>query len=376
LIAQPLRVLHCPDVVGGHPPQLARAERALGVQSWAVTFHPSPYAYAVDETIFAPDDRAATRERKRLELLWRAVAHFDVVHFNFGSSLFVWPGARPSSLKPFLLWMYQSALYMRDLPILKLAGKRVFVTYQGDDARQGDFSRANFPIHFSHEVGPEYYPPGSDEIKRRAISTFDRYADGIYALVPDLLHVLPRRAKFLPYANVDVDEWRPASPPSTQGPLRVVHAPTSRGAKGTQHLIEAVVHLKRRGVPIQLVLVERVTREAARKAYEQADVVVDQLLGRWYAGVGVEAMALGKPVVAYINEVDLALVPRAMQEDLPVINAHPGTIGRVLAELATEKRISLQQEGARARAYVEKWHRPEAVAAQVIADYRAALERR
>src|SRR5690242_3548815 len=42
---RPLRVLHCPTDVGGHPSGLARAERELGLDSHVVAFEDSPFRY-------------------------------------------------------------------------------------------------------------------------------------------------------------------------------------------------------------------------------------------------------------------------------------------------------------------------------------------
>jgi hypothetical protein len=179
----------------------------------------------------------------------------------------------------------------------------------------------------------------------------------------------------MPYASVDLGEWRPTVAANTQGPLRIVHAPSSRGVKGTRYLVEAVEHLRSNGLAIELLLVENMSRGAARALYERADLAVDQLLAGWYGGFAVEAMALGKPVVAYIREPDLAFLPPAMREELPVINANPGTIAAVLAEIAKKGRAFLATAGAQARAYVQRWHNPATVAAALLADYRAALGR-
>ncbi len=348
-----LRILHCPDVVGGHAPQLARAERAAGCDSWAVSLRESRYAYDVDETL-ASAGRLG-REWNRWRLLWRALSRFDVVHFNFGSSIF---GRRTF-----------------DLPLLKKAGRRIFVTYQGDDARQGDYCRAHFRIHFAHEVPEGYYPAGSDQAKRRAIAKFQTYADGIYALNPDLLHVLPARAKFLPYANVDPIDWQPTGTlAGARGALRIVHAPSDRVGKGTRYVVQAVERLKAEGVALELVLVEGIARRDARELYERADLVVDQLLAGWYGGLAVEAMALGKPVVSYLRESDLAFIPARMREDMPVVSAEPDTVYDVLRRLANTGRESLRGLGMRGRAYVERWHDPRKIAAAVIDDYRNAYE--
>lgn len=375
-----LRVLHCPDVVGGHAPQLARAERFLGLESRCLSLRPSPYGYEPDETLSPEGEGALARELRRVPLLWRALRQFDVVHFNFGSSIFPSRGyARPggrnlkSLLRPLLSQLYETTLCMRDLPILKRAGKAIFVTYQGDDARQGDYCRKNFEIHFAHEVGPEYYPDGSDEQKRRAITRFAAYADGIFALNPDLLYVLPTRARFLPYASVDPRQWLPGPRQAGGRSLSVVHAPSHRQVKGTRYLAEAVQRLRSEGFPLEFTLVENMTREQARARYEMADIVVDQLLAGWYGGLAVEAMALGKPVIAYLREPDLQFIPRAMREDLPVINAHPGSIYAVLKALTARPRESLTALGMRGRAFVERWHDPVKIAGELLQEYRAAL---
>ena len=51
-----IRVLHCPDIVGGNPANLARAERELGLQSWAVTFRQTVFSYPIDEVLLKPSD--------------------------------------------------------------------------------------------------------------------------------------------------------------------------------------------------------------------------------------------------------------------------------------------------------------------------------
>jgi hypothetical protein len=42
---RPIRVLHCPELVGGNAQQLARAERAVGLDSVAVAFDQTVFAY-------------------------------------------------------------------------------------------------------------------------------------------------------------------------------------------------------------------------------------------------------------------------------------------------------------------------------------------
>jgi glycosyltransferase involved in cell wall biosynthesis len=265
-------------------------------------------------------------------------------------------------------------LELRDLRAFKRAGKVIAVTYQGDEARQGDFCRAHFDISIARVVAPGYYSPWSDARKRERIAKFARFADLIYALNPDLLHVLPRHARFLPYANVDPAEWNYVEPrPDLRHAPIIVHAPSHRGVKGTEHLLAALDRLKREGVRYELRLVEGMRNDEARSVYEHADLVVDQLLAGWYGGLAVEAMALGKPVVAYLRETDLRFLPDEMKRALPVVNAMPDTVHAVLRDLLTSRRGELAELGRRGRAYVERWHDPRRIAAGLIQDYRTAL---
>lgn len=378
-----LRILHCPLATGGNPQGLARAERKIGLQSWAVSFTESPFQYESDEILWRNPAAVLLNELSRWKLLGRALKNFDVVHFNFGTAIL------PKSLDPTPLDssraqgfprraynVYARLVEFRDLSLLRRFKKAVFVTYQGDDARQADYCRAHFRISTADEVDPDYYRPGSDERKRREITCFDRYADGIFALNPDLLHVLPARARFLPYAHVDLDEWTPnKSRPGLRPRPLIVHAPSHRGFKGSRYIFAAVDRLKSEGVSFDFVVVENLPNAEARKIYAEADLVVDQLLAGWYGGLAVECMALGRPVICYIREEDLPFIESEMRAQLPVIQAEPGTIYDVLKDCLTVRRVQLPQIGEISRAYVEKWHDPIAIAMSLKERYIAALHR-
>jgi glycosyltransferase involved in cell wall biosynthesis len=377
-----LRVLHCPYNVGGHPQGLASAERELGLRSWAVSLNPSFFEFEIDEQLAKPQDSRIALELKRMRLLWRAMRDYDVIHFNFGQAILpsplhgVLPGETrsPAWMRRIYRW-YAQRLDMRDLLLLKKAGKKIFVTFQGNDARQGDYCASNFAISIAAEVGRDYYPPEADAAKRRVIARFARFADRIFFLNPDLGHVLPAEARFLPYAHVDPREWRPPAHPSDNGRPLVLHAPSSQLVKGTKYVLEAVVRLSDEGVAFDFELVEGLTHREARKVYERADLVVDQLLAGWYGGIAVELMALGKPVVAYMREEDLAFVPSAMREELPIIAATPATLHDVLKEWLTVRRQDLAEIGSRSRAYVERWHDPIRIAAELKREYESAFAR-
>ncbi|HEV7565364.1 MAG TPA: hypothetical protein VGO31_05335 [Microbacteriaceae bacterium] len=356
-------------MVGGNAQQLARAERAMGLDSWSVSFEQEVAGFTADEVLFAPEDSTLRRERKRWQLLMRAFRDFDVIHFNWGSStmpLEVVPGSRTAHLYN----LYARLTSMRDLGWLKRAHKGVVVTYQGGDARQADF--AALELGTGAALDAEHYP--SDDAKRRRIKRASRWADRIYALNPDLLRVLPERAEFMPYGHIDLDEWQPVPHPRNEVPV-VVHAPSHRGIKGTEHLLTAIDKLHAEGVQVELDIIEGVPRDEARRRYERADILVDQLAVGWYGGLATELMALGRPVVAHIRADDLRYVPGELAADLPVIDATRETITTVLRSLVTERRRELPALGVASRAYVERWHDPRRIASG-LADVYAQISRR
>ncbi|WP_435641554.1 glycosyltransferase family 1 protein [Micavibrio aeruginosavorus] len=364
-----VKVVHCPTMVGGNPQGLSRAERELGLDSKSICLSSTYLDYPADEIVYKVSAPLIENEVRRWICIVRILMSYDVIHYNFGETL------APTILMNktgkyagWKVWLYNNAyarwVDMIDLKIARFIGKVVTVTYQGDDARQGDFCRREYPIHFCHYVDKNYYTDASDRYKRRKIATFDRYAHFIYAVNPDLLKVLPPRSKFIPYASVDPRDWM--LPNRTwidrAKPLHIVHAPSNRKVKGSDFVIDALNRLEAEGIPFHFTLVEGVSNKEAREIYESADILVDQLLAGFYGGLAVELMALGCPVISYLREDDLRLLPDPMRREIPIINATPDTIYDVLKSFLTVRRGDLSVIGARGRNYVEKWHDPRLIA--------------
>ena len=375
------RILHCPTSTGGNPQSLARAERKLGLKSKSIVLQQNFLQYASDEVLTTKDAGRWQVEIARWKLLVRTLREFDIIHFNFGESLMPNGTHRQGrtlrqSLAKFR-WVYSAyarLFELRDLPLLRRAEKGIVVTYQGDDARQGDFTRANFAINMAAEVEANYYSNASDEHKRWRIQQIAKYADRIYAVNPDLLRVLPSNARFIPYASVDLTDWKPISLPSaTERTPVVLHAPSHRGAKGTRFVLDAVARLQHEGIAMEFVLVEGMSNAEARVLYEKADLLIDQVLAGWYGGLAVELMALGKPVICYIREEDLQFIPEQMAAELPIIQATPASLYETLKEWVTIRRHELPAVGVRSRSYVENWHDPLKIAAMLKQDYTAIM---
>lgn len=375
-----MRVIHLPTNVGGNPQGISKHLKMLGVKSETWTLSQNYFAYSADNIVYKANQGLFIRELKKI-LALRYIFRADIVFFNFGAGLFnPFPNIYSKNIlfkilkTPYKYYSYVMAFL--EVKLLKFFGKVIFIQYQGDDARQGDFSKENFAITFAERVEPGYYSKKTDEAKRRSIAFYAKNAEKIYALNPDLLHVLPKTAEFLPYSNISLSEWTPTFSQLDNRPLRIGHAPSHRRAKGTDLILDAVQKLISVGYKFELVLIEGMSNAEAKEVYKTVDVFVDQLFAGWYGGLAVEVMALGKPVIAYIRQEDLHFIPAQMRADLPIIQAEPNSIRDVLEDILKMARIELLEKAKRSRAYVEKWHDPLIIAKRIKLDMEYALDKK
>jgi glycosyltransferase involved in cell wall biosynthesis len=182
---------------------------------------------------------------------------------------------------------------------------------------------------------------------------------------PDLIAQVPT-AEFLPYVALPI-HLPEARPKPRRAIPRIVHAPSNRSIKGTEFLLAASEALQA-AHPHELQLLDRLPRDRALEVYAQADILVDQLRLGWYGAVAVEAMARGVPVVAYLNEEDLARIPRSMREEMPIVNASPETLPSALARLL--KDAGLREDlGRQGQQFVRRWHHPLKIARRLLQLY-------
>jgi glycosyltransferase involved in cell wall biosynthesis len=173
--------------------------------------------------------------------------------------------------------------------------------------------------------------------------------------VPDA-HVVP--------PGLDLREYVP--PPLEDRPrLVVLHAPSSRRRKGTEHVIAAC-----EGLDVELDIVEGLHHDEARRRFERADIVVDQLNAGWYGIFALEAMALGKPVLSYLREEAVQETERALGVDVPIVPVTKETLRERIAELAASP-DERRRIGASSRAYVEQIHDADRGADRLIEIYRS-----
>lgn len=365
-----MRILHCPTITGGNPQNISKAEKMIGQNSYSITFKQNYLGYYVDEVLWDENTPLILQQIKAWNLLFHARKNFDVIHYNSGTPILPWdiPNVFCSSNVILRLILQSYVNFCRFTEQFILRKKVIAVTFQGDDARQGDHSLKMFKYSIAAEVDSNYYSKHSDHRKRNRIKMFDHYADLIYALNPDLLHVLPTRAEFMPYAIEDDFNYKLIDDYSCEIPF-IVHAPSHRGAKGTKYVLSAIETLKAEGFIFDFLLIENLSNAEAKKLYTKSCLIVDQLLAGWYGALAVEAMLLSKPVISYIREEDLHFIPKKMQDELPIINADPSSICDVLRDWLSKDKNEFLVRGAIGKKFASKWHNPIEIATKLVGDY-------
>jgi glycosyltransferase involved in cell wall biosynthesis len=306
----PLRVTHCPVNIAGIPWENVQSLRRKGLDAQLVVFERGKLHPEADWSL----DRHGGFARRQLTQ-WQAFARLlprtDIFHFYFGLTLI------PKSFQ---------------FPILRAARRKSVFHFLGTDIR------GKTPQELAYGKRADAQIVGSYDAIR---------------WVPEA-HVVPPGLDLRPFT---------LHPPSDNPRPLVVHAPSSREKKGTQYVIEACAQL-----PVDLDIVEGVPHDVARERYARADIVVDQLNAGWHGVFALEAMALGKPVVAHLNPETVERSAQGFGIRVPIVPATRETLVDALRPLVENPALR-REIGAASRAYVEQVHDIDRVADRLIDIY-------
>ena len=302
-----MRVTHCPVNTAGIPWTNVQALRRRGVDARLVVFN--RYALHPEADVDLGRDGGLLRQQA---MQWRAFARLapqtDLFHFYFGLTLV------PKSLQ---------------FPLLRALRKPSVLHFLGSDIR----GKSSDELTWTRRAGA------------RVVGSYDAVR-----WVPDAIVIPP---------GIDLSGIEPAPPSDRERPV-VLHAPSSRARKGTEHVVAACERLG-----VELEIVEGLDHREAFERYRIADVVVDQLNAGWYGVFAIEAMALGKPVVTFLHDEAVRRTEEAFGVEVPIVAATTETLADVLRPLV-ESPEERRRVGAASRAYVERVHDADAVAARLV----------
>jgi glycosyltransferase involved in cell wall biosynthesis len=309
---RPLRVTLCPVNTAGVPWANAQALRRRGVDARLVVFERYRLHPEADWSLGAPSSSPLpVRQTKQWAAFARLLPRTDVFHFHFGLTLV----PRRAQFR-----------------LLRAARRKSVMHWLGSDIRGK----------------PREALAWADAADAQVVGSYDAIR-----WVPEAEVIPP---------GVDLARIEPAPPSGRARPL-IVHAPSSRRRKGTEHVVAAV-----EGLEADLELVEGLHHDEALERYKAADVVVDQLNAGWYGLFAIEAMALGKPVVTFLHDEAVRRTEAAFGTRVPLVSATAETLREALRPLVGDA-ARRRELGAASRAYVERVHDLETVADRLLALY-------
>ena len=313
---RPLRVVLCPVNTAGIPWTNVEALRRRGVDASLVVFNRYTLHPEADRSLEL-EGGLARRQLAQWQVLAGLLPRTDLFHFTFGLTLV------PQSLQ---------------FPILRAFRKRSVMHYLGSDIR----GKSPDELAYGKKAGAEI------------VGSYDAIR-----WVPEATVIPP---------GIDLERVKPAPPSQRRRPV-VVHAPSSRRRKGTDHVVRACAELD-----VELQIVEGLRHDEALERYRDADIVVDQMHAGWYGVFAIECMALGKPVVTFLHEEAIERTETAFDVPVPIVNASAATLEERLAELVALGPDGREEIGRASRAYAERVHDLERVTDQLLDVYASVVE--
>jgi hypothetical protein len=206
---------------------------------------------------------------------------------------------------------------------------------------------------------------------------FSSLADKKVVSTPDLLESWPD-AEFVPNpADQELIEM-PFQGPNAK--VRMVHLPTDRRIKGTDKILKAIDMLRSEGLDFEFRLLEGLGHSGAIEELSRSDIVIDWLSERKETGIpgiygktSIEAMALGKVAVAYIDPSVRGKYP----DDMPVISPDSPTsesLAGSIRPLLSDRGL-LERTMRAGRPYASTAHGHDAIAKRFLALYEEMVKR-
>ncbi|MGZ4386497.1 MAG: hypothetical protein ACXVZO_06180 [Gaiellaceae bacterium] len=309
----PLRAVHCPVNFAGIPSANVRALRRKGVDATLIVFSATPFRRdEPDRNLHLDGKPLWRRQLVQWRTFLRELPRTAVFHFYFGLTLV------PRRFQ---------------FPLLELFRRRSVFHFLGSDIR----GKTPEELAYAAAAGA------------RIVGSYDaaRWLEDVEVVPP----------------GIELERFSPSPPPGNRRPL-IVHAPSSSGRKGTEHVVAAC-----EGLPVELEVIQGLPNAQALERYRAADIVVDQLRAGWYGVFAIEAMALGKPVVTFLHEDAVRRTEEAFGIEVPIVSATAEGLRETLGALVEAGPAEWRRRGEASRAYVERVHDSERMADRLLEIY-------
>ncbi len=344
------RQFHGPGPSAGQPRIISAEIRGEGIQAYCINIV-SNNSFSYEKDIFFPY-KDGIRDPKHM-LYW-ASRRFGLFHFYFRTtSNYILNGEVSPEI-------YQDALTLRAL------GCKVIMHFRGTEVSLQSMFDKNNPFAWPETEDPF---PGGDALRKHILNRADGLFHKLLVTDPELQSyvenstILQRAVDFRKIDKI-LEKQKQAKQDSAQKILRIAHAPSRRALKGTQLVLNSVELLMDQGMDIELDIIEGVTNEEAFERLASADIFIDQMRIGWYGVLATEAMAMGKPTIAYIRD-DLV---EKLEENCPIIISNPDTLTEDLRRLLHDQKF-LAEIGKKSRRFAKEYHCANVVAKKALEIY-------
>ncbi|WP_417554209.1 glycosyltransferase [Microbacterium sp.] len=183
---------------------------------------------------------------------------------------------------------------------------------------------------------PDWYFGKEARDAQRNIALLESLDVPVFVSTPDLIDFVPQ-ALWCPVV-IDPSAWEDTPRVAGDGPLRVVHAPTNPRIKGTDLIEPILTRLQDEGI-IEYRRITGVPHAEMPALFARSDVVLDQFRLGSYGVAACEAMASGCVTIAHLDPWVRERVAAQAGREVPLVEATPDTLERVLRELGGDERM-------------------------------------
>ncbi len=356
-----VRILHGPYNFSGIGGMLAKLQRSNGLNSKCIIYQSREIYPNHDSNLELNKKPFILRPFIMAGFLIYSLFKFDVFHFYAGKSFFI---------------------LNLDLPILKLFGKKILMTYTGSDIRlintvekehnpyfnllQFDFSghksKKKFNLSFLNTLKDffvfSYNHPKFDKRKIRMMKFHDLWIDIFFAIKGNYLNAASVINKekiisdiYINHINLGIIDETTALKQSSNTTPVIVHAPNHPLAKGTNYFEDTLGKLKNDGVQFEYIRISGIPNEEVQEIYQnKADIMVDQFIAGDFGTFSLEGMKYGKAVVCYLRD-DLI---KNHYPDCPIYNVNIDNMYEKLKILLQNEQLRIEL-GAKGPQFVKKY---------------------
>lgn len=297
---------------------------------------------------------------QRTAYFFKILPQYDIWHLNFMEAFFFYP---------------------LNLFLLKIFGKKIVVTFRGAEVRTNlDFLPKEIYQKLPASAWPEYYQRiyqfggWKNWQKRWRVKIFIWFADQVVLTGPFLAGQVSRFEAIIPYAREIGRIGRLEKLAKRNKKLTILHLPSEPVVKGTSEIEKIFKKLKKIYPKVDFKILSPRTHLETIEEMAKADIVIDQILVGWYGGQAVEALAMGKIVMAYLSPTYLNFV--SFGGEIPIWNTNFWTFEQDLRLLLKILPRIKSEWGRAAVEFAKKYHSHSAIANQYLEIYRQALRGR